>query len=96
MGASTPIAKTASNEKISETILNTAVHVSTNNGNSDTIEVDAKTSKENEILKHKIKDLEEKLETLKLKRAEDRDKLREHEKLKLQIQQVKKYRLFHA
>ncbi len=40
------------------------------------------------MLKLKVKDLEEKLETLKLKRAEDRDKLREYEKFKLQIQQV--------
>lgn len=35
-----------------------------------------------------IKDLNEKLETLKLKRAEDRDKLREFDKVKIQMQQV--------
>jgi len=39
-------------------------------------------------LRNTIKDLNEKLETLKLKRAEDREKLREFEKLKLQNQQV--------
>jgi dynactin 1 len=37
-----------------------------------------------------IKDLNEKLETLKLKRAEDRDKLREFDKVKIQMQQVVK------
>ncbi len=39
-------------------------------------------------LKSTIKDLTEKLETLKLKRAEDREKLRELDKSKIQIQQV--------
>ena len=39
-------------------------------------------------LRNTIKDLNEKLETLKLKRAEDREKLREFDKLKLQNQQV--------
>ena len=49
---------------------------------------EAADSKEAEKLKAQVKDLTEKLETLKLKRAEDRDKLREYEKSKLQIQQV--------
>jgi dynactin 1 len=39
-------------------------------------------------LRSQIKDLNEKLETLKLKRAEDREKLREFDKLKLLNQQV--------
>jgi dynactin 1 len=39
-------------------------------------------------LKSTIHDLNEKLETLKLKRAEDREKLREIEKYKMQIQTV--------
>ena len=39
-------------------------------------------------LKAQVKDLTEKLETLKLKRAEDRDKIREYDKQKIQIQQV--------
>lgn len=42
-----------------------------------------------EALRNTIKDLNEKLETLKLKRAEDREKLREADKLKLQMQQVR-------
>lgn len=42
--------------------------------------------------KSTIKDLTEKLETLKLKRAEDREKLREFEKAKVQIQQVNRHR----
>ena len=49
---------------------------------------EAVDSKEADKLKAQVKDLTEKLETLKLKRAEDRDKLREYEKSKLQIQQV--------
>ena len=44
---------------------------------------------DSEALKSQIKDLTEKLDTLKAKRAEDREKLREAEKLKLQNQQVK-------
>jgi hypothetical protein len=44
--------------------------------------------KEKVQLRSQIKDLNEKLETLKLKRAEDREKLREFDKLKLLNQQV--------
>jgi dynactin 1 len=40
------------------------------------------------LLKSTVKDLNEKLETLKLKRSEDREKLREFDKIKIQIQQV--------
>lgn len=43
-------------------------------------------------MKSTIKDLTEKLETLKLKRAEDREKLREFEKAKMQIQQLQDYK----
>ena len=43
---------------------------------------------EMEGLKAEIKDLEEKLETLKVKRAEDKVKLKEFEKVKIQLQQV--------
>lgn len=44
-----------------------------------------------ESLKSQVKDLSEKLETLKLKRAEDREKIREIDKLKIQNQQVISY-----
>lgn len=43
-------------------------------------------------LESTIKDLSEKLETLKSKRAEDRDKLREFEKFKIQIQQLQEFK----
>ncbi len=43
---------------------------------------------EMEGLKAEIKDLEEKLETIKVKRAEDKAKLKEFEKVKIQLQQV--------
>lgn len=43
---------------------------------------------EMEGLKAEIKDLEEKLETLRVKRAEDKTKLKEFEKVKIQLQQV--------
>ena len=43
---------------------------------------------EMEGLKAEIKDLEEKLETLKVKRGEDKVKLKEFEKVKIQLQQV--------
>ena len=39
-------------------------------------------------LKAEIRDLEEKLETLKVKRTEDKAKLKEHEKVKIQMLQV--------
>ena len=39
-------------------------------------------------LKAEIKDLNEKLDTLKVKRAEDKAKLKEFEKVKIQLQQV--------
>lgn len=39
-------------------------------------------------LRAEVKDLNEKLETLKIKRAEDKVKLKEGEKLKIQLQQV--------
>ena len=40
-------------------------------------------------LRAELKDTEEKLETLKVKRAEDKIKLKELQKLKIQIQQVR-------
>ncbi|XP_013412801.1 dynactin subunit 1 isoform X3 [Lingula anatina] len=45
-----------------------------------------------ENYKADIKDLEEKLETLKLKRAEDKVKLKEFEKAKIQLQQLQEYK----
>ena len=41
-----------------------------------------------EGLRAEVKDLEEKLETLKVKRADDKVKLKEFEKVKIQLQQV--------
>lgn len=43
---------------------------------------------EMEGLKAEIKDLNEKLETLKIKRGDDKTKLKEFEKVKIQLQQV--------
>jgi dynactin 1 len=50
------------------------------------------SDQQQEGLKNQIKDLNEKLETLKLKRAEDREKLREIDKLKLQLQQLQEFK----
>ena len=44
---------------------------------------------ENDNLKAEVRDLEEKLETLRLKRGEDKAKLKEAEKVKIQLQQVR-------
>lgn len=41
-----------------------------------------------EGLKAEIKDLNEKLETIKIKRQDDKSKLKEFEKVKIQLQQV--------
>ncbi|XP_056005085.1 dynactin subunit 1-like isoform X4 [Ostrea edulis] len=50
------------------------------------------TQQEMEGLKAEIKDLNEKLETLKIKRAEDKTKLKEFEKAKIQLQQLQEYK----
>jgi dynactin 1 len=45
-----------------------------------------------EGLKAEVKDLQEKLETLKVKRAQDTAKLKEFEKVKIQLQQLQEYK----
>ncbi|CAL1528730.1 unnamed protein product [Lymnaea stagnalis] len=45
-----------------------------------------------EGLRLEVKDLNEKLETLKIKRAEDKSKLKEFEKTKIQLQQLQEYK----
>ncbi|XP_029415283.1 dynactin subunit 1 isoform X9 [Nannospalax galili] len=53
----------------------------------------AKTSKlEEEGLRAQVRDLEEKLETLRLKRSEDKAKLKELEKHKIQLEQVQEWK----
>ncbi|XP_063781459.1 dynactin subunit 1 isoform X3 [Pseudophryne corroboree] len=49
-------------------------------------------TKEEENLRAQVKDLEEKLETLKMKRAEDKAKLKELEKSKLQLEQLQEWK----
>ncbi|XP_072262843.1 dynactin subunit 1 isoform X2 [Pyxicephalus adspersus] len=49
-------------------------------------------SKEEESLRAQVKDLEEKLETLKMKRAEDKAKLKELEKSKLQLEHLQEWK----
>ncbi|XP_021378666.1 dynactin subunit 1-like isoform X2 [Mizuhopecten yessoensis] len=49
-------------------------------------------SQEIEGLNAEIKDLNEKLETLKIKRAEDKGKLKDFERAKLQMQQLQEYK----
>ncbi|XP_077419463.1 dynactin subunit 1 isoform X3 [Vanacampus margaritifer] len=49
-------------------------------------------SKEEEALRAQVKDLEEKLETLKVKRTEDKSKLKELEKHKIQLEQLLEWR----
>uniref|UniRef100_A0AAY4B7T7 Dynactin subunit 1 n=1 Tax=Denticeps clupeoides TaxID=299321 RepID=A0AAY4B7T7_9TELE len=51
------------------------------------------SSKEEEALRGQVKDLEEKLETLKLKRQEDKAKLKELEKHKIQLEQLSEWRM---
>lgn len=47
---------------------------------------------ENDELKNEVKDLQEKLETLRGKRAQDKDKLKEFEKTKIQLQQLQEFK----
>ncbi|XP_066534735.1 dynactin subunit 1 [Hoplias malabaricus] len=49
-------------------------------------------SKEEEALRAQVKDLEEKLETLRMKRAEDKTKLKELEKHKIQLEQLQEWK----
>ncbi|KAE8628739.1 hypothetical protein XENTR_v10000196 [Xenopus tropicalis] len=49
-------------------------------------------TKEEENLRAQVKDLDEKLETLKMKRAEDKAKLKELEKSKLQLEQLQEWK----
>lgn len=44
------------------------------------------------MLRVQVKDLEEKLETLKVKRSEDKAKLKELEKHKIQLEQLQEWR----
>lgn len=44
------------------------------------------------MLRVQVKDLEEKLETLKVKRGEDKAKLKELEKHKIQLEQLQEWR----
>ncbi|MEQ2244474.1 Dynactin subunit 1 [Ilyodon furcidens] len=52
----------------------------------------ATPSKEEESLRAQVKDLEEKLETLKIKRTEDKAKLKELEKHKIQLEQLQEWK----
>ncbi|KAL2078997.1 hypothetical protein ACEWY4_024741 [Coilia grayii] len=52
----------------------------------------ATPSKEEEALRGQVKDLEEKLETLKVKRQEDKAKLKELEKHKIQLEQLQEWK----
>uniref|UniRef100_A0A3Q3LET8 Dynactin subunit 1 n=1 Tax=Mastacembelus armatus TaxID=205130 RepID=A0A3Q3LET8_9TELE len=54
--------------------------------------VPATPSKEEESLRAQVKDLEEKLETLKMKRTEDKAKLKELEKHKIQLEQLQEWK----
>lgn len=47
---------------------------------------------EEENLRAQVRDLEEKLETLKIKRNEDKAKLKELEKYKIQLEQVQEWK----
>lgn len=47
---------------------------------------------EEESLRAQVKDLEEKLETLKMKRTEDKAKLKELEKHKIQLEQLQEWK----
>ncbi|XP_076830386.1 dynactin subunit 1 isoform X2 [Brachyhypopomus gauderio] len=49
-------------------------------------------SKEEEALRAQVKDLEERLETLRMKRAEDKAKLKELEKHKIQLEQLHEWK----
>ncbi|KAK2826704.1 hypothetical protein Q5P01_020918 [Channa striata] len=49
-------------------------------------------SKEEESLRAQVKDMEEKLETLKMKRTEDKAKLKELEKHKIQLEQLQEWK----
>ncbi|XP_061600414.1 dynactin subunit 1 isoform X3 [Cololabis saira] len=53
----------------------------------------AMEAQEEEALRAQVKDLEEKLETLKIKRTEDKAKLKELEKHKIQLEQLQEWKM---
>lgn len=53
---------------------------------------DVQRDQETENLRGEVKDLQEKLETLRLKRMQDKDKLKEAEKTKIQLQQLLEFK----
>ncbi|KAM6959647.1 dynactin subunit 1-like isoform 6-T6 [Tautogolabrus adspersus] len=55
-------------------------------------QVPATPSKEEDSLRAQVKDLDEKLETLKMKRTEDKAKLKELEKHKIQLEQLQEWK----
>ena len=48
---------------------------------------------ENDALKNDVQDRDEKLDTLKLKRQEDKNKLKDMEKLKIQLEELQRYKV---
>ncbi|XP_073964092.1 dynactin subunit 1 [Choristoneura fumiferana] len=52
----------------------------------------AQAQQENAQLKSEVEDLKEKLETLRVKRAEDRERLRELERVRLQLEQANEFK----
>ena len=73
---------------ISFCVQTTAADISALSTSVDSQLTNLQQQQEIEGLKAEIKDLNEKLETLKIKRAEDKGKLKEFEKTKIQLQQV--------
>lgn len=83
---STPIEEDASRQSVD--VLNIKAAASTLEFKGMLLQKD----QEIENLKNEIKDLNEKLETIKIKRSEDQSKIKEAEKTKIQIQQLLEYK----
>nr|XP_055074234.1 dynactin subunit 1a isoform X1 [Misgurnus anguillicaudatus] len=62
-------------------------------GSSSAPQTTTTQSKEEESLRAQVKDLEEKLETLRMKRSEDKVKLKEMEKHKIQMEQLQEWKI---
>ncbi|KAL4641667.1 dynactin subunit 1-like isoform X3 [Arapaima gigas] len=92
-GSAPPVEMSSSSSTPSQTLLAAPVIPSPSSAVvSSASPPQATPSKEEETLRSQVKDLEEKLETLRMKRAEDKAKLKELEKHKIQLEQLQEWK----
>ncbi|KAK2163666.1 hypothetical protein LSH36_75g02038 [Paralvinella palmiformis] len=84
--------KTSSSEPQLKTKLGTMSDISAMSASITSQMITLENEQEMANMKDEVRDLEEKLETLRVKRAEDKSRMKELEKLKIQLQQLQEYK----